>query len=98
MGFNTDTSLLLEAIDEIIYEAAVTKKRVFTKAKLIISSDSNVKLPTCIYLTLSAEPPIFGSSIYIGDDLLVDKTDMFTTSVIEQSKQLEGLNEQGTIQ
>lgn len=98
--FKVDPTLLLEAIAEVINEASFTKKRVFNRVKLTISSEvADAKIPKNIFVTFVAEPNIFGESIYLGEDILAPSgEDYFTTSVIEQSKQLEGFYDESPIQ
>lgn len=84
-------------IEELVSIAADTKKRVFNKIKLKLSHP-DPDMPKCIYITLSAEPSVFGGSIFLGEDILIKREDYFTTSVIEQCKQLEGYDEPGTLQ
>lgn len=98
--FNIESAILIGAVEEVVKEAMFTKKRVFNRIKISIKNDvnPNIKVPKDIYITVVAEPKVFGSSIYLGEDILVKDSDYFTTSVIEQSKHLEGLYDEPTIQ
>lgn len=99
MAFHQDPSDILDAILEIAYESIVTKKRVFNKIKMALQIEGENKEHT-IFITIASEPPAFGGSIYLGEDILIREEDRFTTSVIEQIKQIEAYNErdEGAIQ
>lgn len=91
MAFSDSPEPIIEALEELVYEAVTNKKRVFNRVRLTIKEEGSTKAKA-VYLTLVAEPQVFDGSMYIGEDILYQTGEYFTTSVIEQSKQIEKYN------